>query len=302
MVLASQVQASNQRILKQLHLLQQRIRSSPHLHDLPVAEAVILHAGAKMAEAKRPWKPQTMHRELCLLQSGLSNLPKFAYGADCALKLSESPLWANYMTAWQRKLPGSQPIHQPAATAADITAAVELAGGNKDLRAFMVLLWLSAGRKGDVLQLTTKHTKISDDGRLTSLIQAGKGVIARKGAYHIVSQVPTCWRAEMQQFLAAAAASRRPLLFPQTEEFSAEIPRLLKKANLALDGARSVRRGALIRIAQDPTVTEEILMKLSGHRSKDTLHRYLDWNLHNEHMHSKSVAAAANLDPEAEEA
>lgn len=255
---------------------------------------------ARKKESKRGWKPQTMHRECVAMQTALNDLPKFSTGMPVGLRLSEIRMWTHFVTHWERQLPASQPLHQPAATSKDIKRALECCNGDAALRVFFVLLWVTTGRKGDVMKLQTLHVTLSSSGRITALIQSGKGVIARKGAYHIVTLCPPEWFDELRAFLAAAAAEKRKFLFPQTEDFSESIPRILKLANPALDGCRSVRRGALIRIASDPNVTEDILMKLSGHRSRDTLHRYLDWNRVNENMHQRSEKAAANLFPDSD--
>ena len=251
----------------------------------------------KKSEAKRPWLPQTMHRELTSLQGALSSLSTYSHGPqDVSIRLQESSLWRNYLAAWNHRAIAASPSNQAAASSADIVKALTLTQ-DKELRIYLMMIWLTACRKGDLLKVQKDLVELNPtSGVLMVKIVDGKTVKIAKQQYHIVTVVPPCWLQEFITFLSALP-KRQVFLFPK-DRLESLIPRILKQANPSLDGCRSVRRGAAQTVASDPLVSEATVQKLTAHTNPQMLHRYLEWGKFRGNCHQLSVEAARNLDPE----
>ena len=132
-------------------------------------------------------------------------------------------------------------------------------------------------------------------GLTTVFVQEGKGVRANRAMYHIPTHCPPEWRQELQHFLRLPREAHSRLFRPSVQD-SDEALRLLRTANANLD-CRSVRRGALQTMAASGA-SEDDMMVLSGHRSKLTLRRYLDWDRINAARHQQAQNAARALSAE----
>lgn len=249
----------------------------------------------KALAGRKPWQPQTFHRELAALHGAFSNLGIYCHEFGFGIDLNGSVIWRNAMDAWDRKAVQANPEDLPAATVDDIEKVISLTK-DKELRVFVMFLWLSCGRRGDVAQLQQGSVTLHDNRRLEFFIQEGKGVHARRQKYRVISQCPQKWFNEIKRFLSVARA-HGSRLFRDEMGKGTLVPHLIKKANPVLDGCRATRRGAAQAMARDPTVSRETLMRMTGHRSLDTLYRYLNWDKVNEKAHREQQAAAANLDP-----
>lgn len=259
-----------------------------------MAQALIYHVSMNQQESKRPWLPATHFRYLTALDGAFSKLGVYVTNFEGGIRLSESPEWRNALKTWSRTSVEHQPINQVAATAEDILLAVHL---NQDpqIRAFMILMWLLAARRGDVMKLRSANVSLLPEGQLKVLVQHGKGVLFRQGAYHIISHVPPVWFQEISLFLE----SRKDhlLLFDQSLATSTDIINALRVANPQLS-CRAIRRGSAIAMAKDQNVSEETIMMLTGHKNQNTLRRYLDWGNFSAKNHKASQKAAKdNLAP-----
>jgi len=288
-------QSTSERHLRALHWLQQTIRAHPALWPLTLDQAVLQALDLKAAAGRVRWLPQTHFRELTLLDGALASLPKYC---TCATGVNLSrmfPAWRAAKAAWGRLAIEFQPVRQTAATFDEIATAASNTS-DPQMRLFVMLLWLSCGRKGDVAKLQSTNVSLDQvSGRLTFFIEEGKGVLSRQGKCHVVSHCPTRWRQEISRTLRQCQPNTR--LFRPSLGTSGEIVNLLRTANAALN-CRSVRRGALQTIAATGDVSEEVLMKMSGHRQVKTLHRYLDWDGVNELAHRRAQDAARALSSE----
>jgi len=226
------------------------------------------------------------------MDGALSKVGKYALNWDGSIRLKFIPVWSQALKAWDLFAKEHQPINLPAATANDVAKAVA-AHPSREIRAALMLLWLLAARKGDVLNLRAGEDNISinKDGRITAFIQEGKGVKARQGMYHIASHCPAEWRQDLESFLNSRKGEQ--CLFRPSLKKSNELNRALQASDVTLT-CRALRRGAAQAMAADPNVTEETIMTLTGHKKKETLHRYLGWNKTNENEHSAAQKAARN--------
>lgn len=282
--------------LTALHKFQERVRISPFLQHLPLADAILHHLSHLSKESHLGWAPASHHRAMTSLDGAFSNLGKYALNFEGRIHLSRSAVWKNAMRSWDHLSKEHQPVHQSAATANDILDAVNLQT-DPQLRIFLILLWLLAGRKNDVAKLRSRSVELLPDGRIQVFVQEGKGVRARQGKYHIISHCPQMWHQELLNYLAAARLADHKHLFRASIGKSSEALKALRAANPALC-LRSVRRGAAQTLAQDPSVSVETMMKITGHKSEKTLQRYLDWDRVNARQHAAAQTAARdNLAP-----
>ena len=224
-------------------------------------------------------------------------MPKYSASTRCSIDLSLSASWKAALSAWSEQALQKAPVGQAAASASDISAAMA-ATQDPVLRLFVLLLWLSCGRKGDVAKLRCSAVNFktgpsSEPGQLEIFIEEGKAVEANGAKYRVQTFVEEPLRSELQRFLAIPRQPNQRL-FRKSLGKSNEVVRLLKTVHPKLD-CRSLRRGSLQTIAADPDVSEETLMRLSGHRNVKTLHRYLGWNEINAKAHRDTVRAAKNL-------
>ena len=191
----------------------------------------------------------------------------------------------------------SQPVRQPAATFDEMHDAA-MKATDPQIRAFIMLLWTLAGRKGDIAKLRKGSVQLDvpKPGDIQVFVQDGKGVMVRRGKYNLASVVPSPWRQELASFIRAqdVSAPEHRFLFRRSLGLNSEVLNAIRLTNPQLS-VRSVRRGALQALGADPNVAPETIMQLSGHRRKETLERYLDWGSHSAKDHRDTRRAAANL-------
>ena len=291
--------ASSARQLRGLQLYQQHLQLNEELRRLPLPESVHKFVENKEKAARHRWLPQTFLRELATLHGALKYLPKYSPNTQSGIDLSLSPSWRSSMSSWNKQAIDCAPVGQAAASADNVSAALNLST-DPHLRLFLLLLWLSCARKGDIGNLTVDSVSFTNNaalkpGHLELFIHKGKGVAANKAKYRIQTMCPPAFRQELSDFLVLRRQQVGPTgqLFRKTLCTSNEIVALLKRVHAKLD-CRSLRRGSLQTIAQDPSVTEETLMRLSGHRNVKTLHRYLGWSANIKGI-KESAEAAQNL-------
>lgn len=294
------VVATTQRQAKVIPRLQETLRANPNLLQLPLADALLrclqLWADASKrtlvnGRAFEGWLPQTHLRELLHVQATFASLPKYCHNVNYSVTLNSLPVWRNAREAWKRLAIQSQPLNQAAASAEQIQEALALTN-DKDLRAFLMLLWISCGRKGDIAQLKKGNIKLEPNGAVTFFIEQGKGVLANQAKYRVPSHCPRIWFQELQEFINRQRAARS-FLFRRSLAKSNEAINCLREVDPNLS-CRAVRRGSLQTMAA-AKVEEETLRILSGHKSIQTLRRYLDFDRINPIRHGLGHAAGRHL-------
>ena len=282
--------------LRMLTSLQDRIRQDPRLHHLPISTIAYHHVDCLGAASKLGWVASSHFRNLTAMDGALSKIGKLALNWHGSIRLKFCPEWTQALKAWDLFAKEHQPINLSAATANDVAKAVSL-HPNREIQAALILLWLLAGRKGDVLNLRAgsdpnrQAVSINKEGRILAFIMEGKGVKARQGMYHVASFCPLEWRPTLEAFLNSRKGEQ--FLFRPSLKKSNELNRALQAVDPTLT-CRSLRRGATRAMAADPQVTPETIMTLTGHKNKETLYRYLGWNKTNENEHSAAQKAASN--------
>jgi integrase len=233
---------------------------------------------------------------MCALEASFSALPRHCHlPVTEGLHLSNQAIWRLSKRFFQRLQIESQPLHQDACTLHDICQALTHST-NPQLRVFIILLWITAARKGDIAQLLAGDLTLTksgpEAGKLVVLFRRGKGVTARKQMFHLTTVAPPAWAAEIEQYLRTfIAPSQR--LFPHRLGTDNSVTLLLRTARPGLS-CRSTRRGAIQTMAE-AEVCEQDLMLLSNHSSNTTLRRYLDFGRAGAATAKQSLEAARHL-------
>lgn len=285
------VESTSRRQLEALSSLQTTIRKSTDLRKRSLPSAILAHLDARSRSSTPAWLPQTYFREMMNLEGAFKTLGKFSTNLDISIKLPESAEWRTAKTAWDRLSRQHQPVDQAAASPTDIQLAIDLAP-EEEMRIFLALLWISAARKGDVANLSPSDVQFdAATGRITLFIQQGKGTYARKSKYRIPTHAPLIWRPMIADFLSSRSAEKR--LFSRHLASQRDALDALRRANAHMT-CRAVRRGAIQTMAK-AGASEEAVMKITGHKSRDTYHRYLNWDRDNELPHRQAQEAAMAL-------
>jgi integrase len=244
---------------------------------------------------RQNWQPQTLHREACNLHGAFANLPLYTTATHPVL-LRNSAEWKAALDFWQLRGQQNQPLGQTAACPKDIFNALRNTP-EMQTRVALLLMWLTAARPGDILQLKPEHVKLEVNGQLMMTIAAGKGVNFR-GVYSVPTLVPKDYIPEMRKYIAEMLRTKSELLFPGSDGLPLKdrmgaMLTALRTANSTLS-LRSMRRGALQTMAK-AEVPLETLRQFSGHKSNETLLRYLDFGRQHGAGAAAGHAAAAPL-------
>ena len=168
---------------------------------------------------------------------------------------------------------------------------------NNRLHALALLTWLSCARVGDAAQLRSDEVFLDNKGNVDFHFRRGKGVTAR-GPYTVHSALDPRsddFRA-LRAFLDGATGG---WLFPSKSELDRKrwgiaLREELRQIDPTLE-QRSFRRGAIQCLAQDPKVTDETIIRFTGHTNMKMLMRYLNWGAVGAHRAAETRTAALNL-------
>jgi len=279
--LAKSTQQEHRRMLVTLSAL------STHLHHLPLPVAIATHLH-DLSQAKF-WAPTTLFKYMCTAQGALRLLPVYRKGGK-SISLNTDPQWLLAMRGARQKAVEHIPNQPKAASSADVAKALHAAKGDtkENVRAVLMLGWLTAGRLGCIRQLKSEDLVFDKQQKTLHItFRRGKGVRCRRTAYTVTTLILSgAWWYELTNYV-----SKRPtFLFPRTLPDKA-ITTALSAAGIE---QRSIRRGALQTMAAQ-NVPPEILMNFSGHSSINTLNRYLDFGKKRFDLASKCAKAATAL-------
>lgn len=230
----------------------------------------------------RGWQPQTLLREVLNLQGALAALPFYATNAVYGISLKDSAEYQGCLKRMQHKATESQPTGQRAATFEEMQQAIEKEA-NANVRISLILMWLTAGRIGDILKLRKKSVKTSGERNLDITFEEGKGVTLSNSKYSVHTVMPERWRTLLVNHLATlkpddllVQASTGIPLGARAAAANKALQRVDKSVT-----TRSIRRGSLQAMAMGsddvPPVDLPTLMSYAGHLREATTKRYLDW-------------------------
>ena len=256
-------------ILKRVAEAIKKDTSDRQLEDMHLEKAVT--AAIDDMRKDNNWKASTTLKNAASLQGALKILPLYCSGSP-SIKLSFDPFWTQSMRARQIAAREETPSQPTPATVDQIMQVVVKT--ERDPVAIAILLgWLTAARLGCIRQLAKKDIVVDEKG-LSITFRRGKGVRASQPyTVHTVA-VPSEVKERWQRYLE----SRETKMFPDNLKGD-ELKKAIREAGPQLE-QRSIRRGALQAMATKGT-SDELLMLYSGHKRKETLHRYLNWNMVN---------------------
>lgn len=243
--------------------------------SLPLGEALVRLMDRRRLERKWSWA--TTHREMANLTGALSHLPVYT-DSPVPIRLVLSPAWRDALRNTEMRAKESEGQSPPASTLHQVQAAVSKCL-NPETRVAMMLAWLTAARCGCILQLKRQDVALAPDRSLTVTFRRGKGVKFR-GPYTVPTLAPVEWMPALRRWLDSCSPLH--FLFPaDSVAHRCAKGRLIMLALRSVDPSlnqRAIRRGALQHMARAGVPIED-LMVFSGHKSRDTLNRYLRWGL-----------------------
>jgi len=293
--------ATRQRHRKRLLDAQQFLHDNPEWRARPLAEAMVRFLEERAANPPRgePWQPQTTFREATSLLGAMSWLPLYST-APQGIPLMQSAQFRGALATWRLAAQQAQPMNQRVVTVEDMIEAVELCM-DQEARVMLMLMWLTAGRPGDVQQLQAMDVLMGEEGQLMVSFRHGKAVRMR-GPYSVPTSAAdaTLWRDELKQYIEArkAATIHAPWenLFPSTSQgrsLNGTLLNAIRVSNPELN-LRAIRRGSLQTMAV-AGVPLNVLRKYSGHTNDAMLLRYLNWGKEAGQEAAQARAAARPL-------
>lgn len=239
------------------------------LKKLPLPEAVLTQL---LRSAKqRNWTEPTFHRNLCSTQGALARLHLYCNVSQPIL-LAQDLHWREAVAKAGKLARESEKVNAPLALTKDQYETVRSTTSDMQKRMFLTIAWRTCSRFGCAAQLRREDLRL--EGRLlTVTFRRGKGVTFR-GPYSVHTTLTEAESQDLATYLAENKAAEERNLFP-SKTIAVDTRDRMRTVDKNLT-QRAVRRGALQALAAVGT-DEATLMLFSGHRSVDTLRRYLDW-------------------------
>ncbi len=281
------------RHLQALHMVKTALMET-RFAQTPLANAIV--TVLRERARARYWKASTLVREMGNLAGAISDLPLYSR-SPIGFKLGEAAHFAEAMRSAEQLANAEMIGSQPAATIEEMLSAVAWAP-DVATKVALALTWCTAGRVGDVLKLQRQNIKLDADfltnGRTHLTFSRGKGAQLVQ-PYTVPTICIEEWRTLVHRFMQGMMPTE--WVFPGgTKTFGPLTNAALRTVNPEYT-VRAIRRGALQAMAAAGE-TDATLMLFSGHKSVDTLHRYLNWGAASAARTTDAFAAAQNLAPQ----
>jgi len=228
---------------------------------------------------RKKWRWTSTVTKMSTLQGALALLPVYATitlddntTSSDPIMLKHCPVWTMAMRAAARKAREQLGVQPKAATGAHIRQVLR-SSLSVEMKACILLTWVTGSRCGDVLKLRLADFKMRPDGTLIITFIKGK-TVAKRGPYSVSSCLPsTAEAAPIKQHLLHVTGRQDAPLFPNITG------KKIKDALRASTGdgkleQRSLRRGALQELAAQGMPLTTLLL-FSGHTTIAMLLRYL---------------------------
>jgi integrase len=229
----------------------------------------------RMARA-RHWRWSTISRALSAITSALMHLPMYT-NAHHGINLDDDPEWRDAKKSaarFEKETPADPPPPIPREGVLESRKHLQK---NPMAELFLAMLWAFAARAGDIAGLNHEDVKITlpAPGTLAQValtIRRGKGA-KRSGPYVAASTMEATDARELHRLVQQTNTGER--IFKATTTLRAAVRTALKHwhPRAALP---SLRSGAARHLATSG-MPEADLARLLGHRSIDTLRRYLGY-------------------------
>jgi hypothetical protein len=220
-------------------------------------------------EEERGWRGSTLVTEMAGVQGALANMALYKSCPPVILKMS--CVWKNGVRGAGVLARLEVPVQAKIALLSHIEK-VMVEEEREDIRAAVEIMWITAGRGQDILNLRVKEVEAGVGGTKVRFVI---GKTATSQPYTVNSAAVSLKTKEylLRQREKGEEAGATNWLFPGVRV--EELKMALRKVDVRLE-VRSVRRGALQHLAAGG-MSDESLMHYSQHRSVQTLRRYLDF-------------------------
>jgi hypothetical protein len=285
--------------LRMLRLTQDVIRQSKILTLLALDDAMT--RSLEYLQEKLHWAASTTIKHAATIVGAWPRLTQYSTVSPTLIRMERYVLptrsfWKDAMRTMTRAAV-EHPVNFPTPlTRAEMARInVHLRARDLALFAFSLCAWHSAARLGDLASMEAGEITLSDDGHLDFRFRRGKGVTARRTAYHVFSAVNV--RSEefklLTRFLNEVTTVR---IWPSESEVERRCwgTRLRDEIRIfdPKYSQRSYRRGAIQAMSQSGLVSNDELLMLSGHSRLVTMRKYLS-NGSEEMFLAKSMRAHA---------
>eukprot|EP00796_Vickermania_ingenoplastis_P007160 gene7160-biopygen4392 len=225
---------------------------------------------------QRKWKASTVAKEYAAYAGALRDLPLYTTQQKRIL-LTDYPEWKSATAAIKRLEREMQTSPPSPITRTQCHQAIQsLRTRSPRAALFLAMMWALAARAGDVaclrpIDVSLKNT-IREDGTVSLGIEQSQGKGARfRGTYWPASILHQEEATKLRH--AMAKVGRMQLIFHDHLELRTLIRTALRLENRE-SALPSVRKGAIRHLAEQG-LSEDTLMRLTGHKRVETLYRYL---------------------------
>jgi len=260
----------------------------PELHRCHISFAVIEYTLRRAKERKWGWS--TISSFLSSLASALADLPLYTREKEGIDLRANKYFHAVSLLAQKKARIGALRPRKSSPLSYENFLVLSEKLANKHSWALLKFSWYLAARIGDARRLEPKNVKFEMKPDelgyclLTAMFTKGKGA-AFWGPYAIHAKVPEDIAKPLNEYLMSRIneSPAQVSLFDEADQRQVSIA----IAEFPDHSVRSIRRGSLVYYASLGAVDSNLKL-LSGHKSNDTLSRYLDWG----HKSSEAVNAA----------
>lgn len=250
-----------------LRTLRQLMKLPQEFHDLPLGTALTNYVNTQRQQKHHRWS--TTMTKMATIQGALRLLP--IYADQPPIMMKECTVWTQSMKAVSKQTKQELPEQANPASWDLVKKAVELEP-HKSTKMAVMLTWLTCGRAGDVLQLEPDCIEVQETGLMVHFRRAK--TVKSRGPYPIFTPLPPQeFRKEFYEFVELALSTKRKWLFEKVQGNHVKLA--LRRAHPKLE-QRSLRRGSIQTLAATGLSDEELL-KYSGHTNVQMLRRYLNF-------------------------
>lgn len=283
-----------------LSLLQDLATQLPEdLHDTSIPRALLEWLERKRHSKKLTFT--TVDQQMGNMAGALKRLPQYCQDELMPVLLSEDQQWKDAGKAVRHFSNRESAQARPGCSQEEMLATITAQHHDPQMQSFLMLMWATAGRPGDVLKLKTKHVSLHESERgltiISALFDQGK-VLKTADPYTIHTAIPDEWAAILQAHKDARQQDGYLFPIPSYRERAAYIRKareVIRSTNAGLD-LRSVRRGSARTLAR-AGVPLSVVMLFTRHANVTMLRRYLGFGQVRSEEASKATAAASALWP-----
>lgn len=254
------------------------IKTMPH-DLLTLSPSAAAQELIRRMAAARKWKISTIAKNAATLKAALRDLKFYTNVRKGIILDSTFDAFMNYLGKATHQVKPNPPNPITPGKMATICKGIK----DPKLRLMADLMWATAGRPNDVLTLTVEDLTAEEEIPSAGEVQVNVAMKRSKAALMAGKPyvVPTCLSKEAFNRWSAHVRLMKPTdrVFPLSERgwFINELRSAIKAVDPTA-ALPSIRKGAVQHLARQG-VPEDQLMRITGHRSLDTLRAYLGFGL-----------------------